>query len=118
MHIEGAWKNITPVCGNHQGRRVEMAIVQGPHSLFYACPEYYPQNRETGACACNNRLNLVDFEKMVSHVSEIIADEAKNGNEIDLTNYHWSRKGTDYRVIEHNGDSMKIEILNRSAMKK
>lgn len=117
MHIEGAWKNIVPVCGNHQDRQVEMAIVQGPHSMFYACPEYYPQNRKAG-CACNNRLNLVDYEKMVSHVSGIIAEEAMRGNEIDLTNYSWSRKGTDYTVIKHSGDGIRIAILNRSAMKK
>ena len=118
MYIEGSWKNIVPVCGNHGGERIPMVINNGPHSLFYSCPKYHPENREKGERACNNRINLIEYEKMVSHVMEIIAEEACKNNDIDLTNYKWTSKGIHYKVLEHKDGELVIEVLNARAMRK
>lgn len=70
--IKNLWKHITLTCGNGHTEEVVMDLKQGPLSLFYACPKYYPENRKEKERACANRLNLVDFEKMLDHMTEKI----------------------------------------------
>ena len=66
--IAEAWKYIKPKCGCHGENKIDMVIQEGPASLFYACPKYHPENREPGERACNNRLNLIEYQKMVEDV--------------------------------------------------
>lgn len=115
--VINSWNNVVPICGNHKEERVEMIINSGPHSLFYSCPRYYSENRKDGEIACNNRINLIEYEAMVRHLHEMIAEADLNGEQIDLTNYKWKKKGICYRVLEHKGDKLYVEILNRRAMR-
>ena len=64
--ITGIWKDITIVCGCHE-QPVKMIIQEGPSSLFYSCPRYYPENRNENESACANRINLIDYEEMVNY---------------------------------------------------
>lgn len=115
--IDGAWQNIIPICGNHNGEMVQMTINQGPHSMFYSCPKYYPENRTSGERACNNRINLIDYQAMVDHLMDKIAAEEHANNSIDLTNYSWKKKGTIFRVLKQEGRILYVEIKNVKAMK-
>lgn len=116
--IKNLWKHITLVCGNHHKEEVIMDLKSGPMSLFYACPKYYPENRTKEERACVNRLNLVDFEKMLDHMTKKIEDDMDQNIETNLTGYQYrDRKGTQYTVLEHSKDDLKIEVLNRRALK-
>lgn len=115
--VTDSWQNIIPICGNHKGERIEMTVNSGPHSMFYSCPKYYPQNRTKDERACSNRINLIEYEAMVDHIHGLIAEADVSGGNIDLTNHSWSRKGIDYRVLEHKGDKVYVEILNRKALR-
>lgn len=116
--IKNLWKHIVLTCGNHHEEEVIMDLKQGPLSLFYACPKYYPENRKEKERACANRLNLVDFEKMLDHMTKKIEDGMDHGVEVNLTGYQYrDRKGTQYKVLLHSKDDLKIEVLNRRALK-
>ncbi len=112
------WQKICPVCGNHKGEHIEMIINEGPHSMFYSCPKYYPENRTEDERACANRINLIEYQKMVEKLNDMIADAACNGGKIDLTNYTWTEKGIQYKVVSHNTktDTLTVEILNKKAL--
>lgn len=118
--MNNGWNRIIPVCGNHSEEEcIEMTVNEkGQFSLFYSCPKYYPENREVGEKACNNRINLIDYEIMVNTLMEKIAKAKLEGNVLDLTNFKWSRKGTDFRVIKHENDKIWVEIKNLRSMKK
>ena len=116
--IKNLWKHITLTCGNGHTEEVVMDLKQGPLSLFYACPKYYPENRKEKERACANRLNLVDFEKMLDHMTEKIEKGMDQGIEVNLTGYQYrDRKGTQYTVLKHSKDDLMIEVLNRRALK-
>lgn len=87
------------------------------HSLFYSCPEYksiYGTNHE--GRSCNNRLTLVDFERMLNHLNE--KSYAPFGQEVNLTDYTWTEKGVTYKVLEHKGGRYKVLMLNKKAVSK
>ena len=117
LTIENSWQNIIPICGNHE-KRIPMVINNGPHSMFYSCPKYYPENRTKEERACNNRINLIEYRKMIDKLMGMIAEAEVNGETIDLTNFKWSSKGTEYKVLEHSGDKLYVQILNLRAMKR
>lgn len=65
--ILGNWQNIKLICGNHgEDYSHEMIIHQGREgmSTFYSCPCYQSLlQKEITNKSCNNRLNIVDYEK-------------------------------------------------------
>lgn len=116
--IKNLWNKIVLCCGNHKGEEVIMDLKEGPSSLFYSCPKYYPQNRENGERACANRLNLIDFEKMLDHLSDKLMDDEKNGVRSDLSNYSFkNKKGMIFRIISYSENEIKVEMLNQRALK-
>lgn len=116
--IDRAWEKIRPICACHGEQEIELTINdRGQHSLFYSCPKYYPQNREKGEVACNNRINLIDYEKMVTYLSEKIANGQLNGGNIDMTNHHWKSKGIEFSVVRHTPKEIVVAIKNRKAMR-
>lgn len=115
--VKNMWKQIVLVCGCHE-EEVIMNIIQGPSSLFYACPKYYPENRENGERACANRINLVDYEKMVDYLSDKIEESLLEGNKEDLTNLNWVYKGViEFKVLEHKNGMIKVRMKNKKALK-
>lgn len=111
-----SWGKVTLICGNHgDDHSHEMGLKQGPHSLFYSCPEYksiYGDNHE--GRSCNNRLNLVDYEAMLNHLNEMA--DGNGIEEVCLEGYRFTQKGVSYQVLEHKGGRFKVKMLNKKAI--
>ena len=110
---------VTLICGNHKGNQSHpMKLQQGPHSLFFSCPEYksiYGDDHE--GRSCNNRLTLVDYEKLLDYLTE--RTYAGDGlQETNLTGLKFTLKGVDYEVLEHTKDKYRVLMLNRKAISK
>jgi len=114
--ITGSWENVHLYCGAHQDELVEMQLKEGPHSLFYACPKYYPDNRKEGEHACYNRLNLVDCEKMLSTIADMIIEADSKGEIVDLTNYSWTKKGITYKILHYSPSRLDVSVFNKPSM--
>ncbi len=114
--IMGSWNDIKIICGNHkEDETIEMHPQTGREgmSVFYACPCY--QNMANGR-SCNNRLNIVDYEKMLDTLmDEYISDD---GQENNLTGLEWAKKGIYYKVLSHNGNNFVIRMLNKKGIGK
>ena len=115
--IKNIWNEIEVFCGNGHNELIKMEIQQGPHSLFYACPKYHPENRGENERACNNRINLVDYEKMIDHISDILIDAELDGRVEYLTGHSWSANGIDFKVVDHS-DKIRILMLSKKSLAK
>lgn len=116
--VKNFWKKIVLVCGNNHQEMVEMNLINGPASLFYACPKYYPENRSPQERACANRINLIDFEAMVNFLSEKIETALLDGGIVNLKNVSWTyKKAIDFKVLEHTEEKIVVQMLNRKALK-
>lgn len=114
--IRNSWNNVKLICGAHgEDHTHEMTLKQGPHSLFYSCPEYKSIFGDKHGKSCNNRLTLVDFEKMLNHLVEE-SEEADGLVDVDLTGYTWSKNGVTYTVLKHDGDKFEVLMKNDKAM--
>ena len=95
--ILGNWQNIKLICGNHgEDYSHEMIIHQGREgmSTFYSCPCYQSLlQKEITNKSCNNRLNIVDYEKMLDTVSDEMLDD--DGNISNIRGFAWKGKGVD-----------------------
>lgn len=109
------WADIVLLCGNHE-EPIETTIQVGPHSPFYACPKYFEENRNEGEHKCANRLNLVEFEKMIDHINEILCEEAMCNNNVCLKNHSWKAKGVTYKIISHRPEKIVISFVNTPAL--
>lgn len=115
--ITSSWNDVELVCCNRHEHPIQMVIQQGPSSPFYACPKYHEDAREEGERACNNRLSLQDYSKMLSHLHDLIGAAEMNDERVNLTNYTWKdRKGTEFKVLEHNGDYLVVRVYNKRAI--
>lgn len=117
--IKGSWATTRVVCGNHgEDLSIDMIIESGPHSMFYACPKYRPENREKCERACFNRINFVEYENMLTHIADMLVEADENGTVFDLTNHSWEKKGIEYKVISHSSKEMVVSVLNKKALSK
>ena len=114
--ITKIWNNIELYCGNHEVP-VKMTIKDGGLSLFYACPKYYPENRDEHELACVNRINFVDFEKFVNHISSLLEEAENNNSSLNLTNYKWIYKSIEFNIIYHDEELIKVVMINKRAIK-
>lgn len=114
--IQNIWQKIELYCGVHS-EPIKMEIQEGPHSLFYACPKYYPENRDIGERACANRINLVDYEAMINYISKLLIDADVNNEKLVLANYKWTMKSIQFEIFEHEGEMIKIKMINKKALK-
>lgn len=117
--LQKSWNAVTLICGNHKGDQSHpMKLQQGPHSFFFSCPEYksiYGDDHE--GRSCNNRLTLVDYEKLLDYLTE--RTYAGDGlQETNLTGLKFTLKGVDYEVLEHTKDKYRVLMLNRKAISK
>jgi hypothetical protein len=115
--ITGTWSSVKLVCAHRHKEPVVMELRQGPSSLFYACPKYYPENRDEGERACNNRLNLVDYERMLAHINALLYEAEFMGEKPNLTNHKWKdAKGTEYKILLHEKEEFVVEMFNKRAI--
>jgi len=119
VSITGSWDDIALMCTYRHEKPVRMQIKEGPLSLFYACPKYQAENRSEGEPACNNRLNLNDFEKMLAHLNDMRRDAELRNEKLSLKNYRWKdRKGTEFTVLSHEKDKITVGVANWQAIRK
>ncbi len=113
--IMGIWGNIILVCGNHkEQKQPEMVVEQGPYSLFYACPKHHI---EQGEMPCYNLINLIDYDKMIDHISNELIKADEKGEKPCLLHHKWKRKSQQFEVIEHTPDKLVIEFVDTLAIK-
>lgn len=117
--IKNSWNQIELVCGAHGDDHSNiMQLKQGPHSLFYSCPQYRSiYGKDHSARSCNNRLTLVDYEKMLDFLME--KSESEDGLvEVDLTGFEWRKNGVSYKVLEYKDGKFRVLMRNDKAMAK
>ena len=129
--ILNIWSRVRLFCGNHGD---DYSIEMVPHeaatsaisqrlygssekNMFYACPKYYPENRESGEKCCRNHISVAEFEKMLNHITELMEEDALLGAETNIVGAKWkSRSGVEYRVIHQNDKHIDVVCLNRKGL--
>lgn len=111
------WDKIKLVCGNHGDDFSNvMEIKDGKIGMtpFYKCPKYISIYSEAGGHSCNNRLNMVDFERML----EYITDEkyTDDGDIVSVKGLKWKKNGIEYKVIEDTTDEITVVMKNNKAI--
>lgn len=119
--ITGFWNDIKLVCGNHKCEDINdyptMKIKSGPYSLYYSCPKEEIANREDGEIPCFNRINLIDYNKMLDHIMDILVNADAEDKKISLKGHKWKEKTREYEVLYHSDESIVIKMLDHSAIK-
>lgn len=111
--IKNFWNNVILLCGNpNHTEEISMSIVNGTHSLFYACPKYSEENRNNNERACPNRINLIDYEAMLNHISEMVEQAILDNTTINLTSHKWTKKGITFEVISFSEDKIVVTVLD------
>jgi hypothetical protein len=120
--IENIWEKISIYCGCHD-KPIKMVPHEGStyavwsggtNSMFYSCPKYYEENRTPDEHACFNRLNLVEYEEAVTHISDIKEQSMTEDSSVNLTGYRWkNKKGTEFQIMTDDKDGIKISVINR-----
>ena len=114
--VKNLWNKIRIVCGNHENNFPEMTLKTGHRSMFYSCPKYYPENRNSNEYACVNNVSTEDFEKILEKLSEEINEQMIFGTTPNLLNLKFKIKNIEITVIEHTDKSITIKILNKHAL--
>lgn len=114
--IKGLWETTTLICGNHPNEEVEMTIRSGPTSLFYACPKYDADKRVQGEAPCFNRIALKEFEGMLDDLFALLTDDNGTSTVLNLKNHTWTRKGIEYKVLQHTDKQIKVQVMNRRSI--
>ena len=114
--IKNLWKD-TKFCCSHRHEPVQMVYNNGPHSLFYSCPKYYPENRNAGEQACPMRLNMVDAEGILEKLSSMIESDMANDIEKNYTGIEFDYKSIHVKILKHHEDQFELNIYNKKALK-
>lgn len=116
--ISGTWGDIDLVCTHRHEEPVRMVIQTGPTSLFFACPKYDIANCVEGEPRCNNRLNLIDHDKLIVQLDKMRYEAEMKNEKIILTNYEWEikSKGISFKVLSHEGDKLVVGMVNKMAI--
>lgn len=119
--ITNFWGDITLVCGNHKVDSIEdypeMVIKSGPYSMYYACPKEEYHKCVDGEVPCYNRINLIDYEKMLNHIMDLMVDAEDKNEKPHLANHKWKEKSREYEVLSHVGDKLVIKMVDSIAIK-
>ena len=102
--ITGFWKSATFYCKHHPD--VPMELKQGAYSAYYGCVNEYDE-----AEPCHNRLNLLDAERALQKLMDVLTKSVQQGDMINLTNYRFVKNGIIFQVKEHDPMSDKISVM-------
>lgn len=108
-------------CGNGHSELVQMYLKSGSDSgkdSFYACPKYYPENRNESERACNNNLTITDYLKIVNYIDKILTEAEMKDENRNLTNHQFKIGAVTCTIISHTQRKIKISILNKRAINK
>lgn len=106
-------------CGHNHNEEIPMYMKDGSDmgkDSFYACPKYYPENREPDERACNNNLTITDYIKMVNHIDKVLTEAELNDEKLNMKNSKFKIGQVEYRVTDHTNRKIKVEILNKKAI--
>jgi hypothetical protein len=92
-----------------------MYIRQTEDDAFYACPKYYPENREPDEQPCMNRISVTEMEHVLDALSEKKQEDEEDGGECYLKNYAFATRIGKYKVLEEKEGLLKIQALNKKA---
>ena len=106
-------------CGHGHDEPILMYMRDGSDfgkDSFYACPKYYPENRNEFERACNNNLTITDYIKMVDYIDKKLTNAELNDEKIVMTNLKFKIGQVEYKVFEHTSKKIKVSVLNRKAI--
>ncbi len=119
--VKNIWSSIRLFCGNHEDNHsIEMIPHEGADGLdmFYSCPKYYPENRSAEERPCGNRINLVEYQAAVEHISEVLEEAQLDGGTVNLRGHKWkNKKGIRFEVINHSMNHIDISFVNERALR-
>lgn len=103
--ITGMWKKIHLVCGNHsEGKYLPMELNSTTQGIAYCCPND------------KNVVSTYEYEKMLTHISDMLLAAEENNEYLNLKNYQWTRNEYHFRVLEHTPEQILISVTNRKIM--
>lgn len=110
--ITGFWKSVTFYCKFHHDQPMELK--QGGYSAYYGCVKEFEETEP-----CHNRLNLIDAEKALQYIMDVITKATANGDLINMTNYKFVKNGVEYKVVYHDplNDKISVMIDNKKILK-
>lgn len=115
--ILNSWENIHFICTHRHKKPQPMKIMESARAVFYACPKYFPDNREEGEPSCCNAIYLNDAEKAVAAINDRLGKAAVNDEEVNLANYRFSIDNVDYHIIKDEDGQIEVEVLNRKVVR-
>lgn len=115
--IVNGWDGIRFMCCKNHKEPKEMKILTTPKAVFYACPNYFPENRGKDEPACVNSIFLNDAEKAVAEIHDRIGKAAMQDREINLANAKFSINNVDYTVLRDENGQMDIAVENRKVVR-
>ena len=98
--ITGFWGSVTFYCKLHPEQ--PMQLMSGVHGAYYGC------HKELGNC--KNRITLNEAEKCLQRLMNVITEASEKGDMINITNYKFTIKGIEYKVLSHDTDNDRVEI--------
>ena len=108
--LKNLWKDTEFYCSyRHEPKK--MTIIQGPSSLFYACPKYYPENRSKDEPACPMRLNLIDAQAILEEFSKMIENDEELGIECNYANKEFTYKMIKVKVIAIQKENLSLIFI-------
>lgn len=113
--ISGMWRNVCLICGNQHEEQQIMYVRQTEDDAFYACPKYYPENREPDEQPCMNRISVTEMEHVFDALCEKKLSDEEDGGECYLKNYAFQTKVGKYKVLDEKDGSLTIQALNKKA---
>ncbi len=115
--VLNSWENIHFLCTHRHKTAQPMTIMSSPRAVFYACPKYFPDNREEGEPSCVNAIFLTDAEKAVGAINDRLGKAAVSDEEVNLANYRFTIDNVDYHVLRDEDGQIDIEVLNRKVVR-
>ena len=116
--IVNNWQNIRFVCCRNHKTPQEMKLLSSPKAIFYACPKYFPDNRDKDEPACVNSIFMNDAEKAVKKINDMLGSAAMEDNELNLENVKFTIDNVDYHVIKDDNGKLDISVNNRKVVRK
>ena len=118
--IKNLWNKTEIVCGCHEGMPIDEKIIMQPKaghkSMFYACPKYYPENRQKGEIACVNHVNVEDFQKILNRISEECEKSMIFGQSPVIIGFTFKLKDITVKVLEYTPEKLVIQVYNKKAI--
>ncbi len=118
--VQNLWKSTQVVCASCSGKDIEkmpkMELKAGTRSMFYACPKYYPENRQKGEIACVNHVSTDDFQRILDVLSEEVDKNLMFGQSSYLVGFSFKVKTIDVKVVEQTDEKIVVSVLNHKAV--